>query len=101
MDNSSGKHKGKTTISRRGRKRLRYLLFEAAMSLAATNAEFRQIHWYYTTRENNPLKKMQSLIAIGCKLIRVFYVLLTKDVRYDAEKFLGDIRREPANMLAA
>ena len=101
VDNSSGKHKGKTTISRRGRKRLRYLLFEAAMSLAATNAEFRQIHWYYTTRENNPLKKMQSLIAIGCKLIRVFYVLLTKDVRYDAEKFLGDIRREPANMLAA
>ena len=33
VENSSGKHKGKTTISRRGRKRLRYLLFEVAMSL--------------------------------------------------------------------
>ena len=101
VDNSSGKHKGQTTISKRGRKRLRYLLFEASLSLAATNAEFREIHRYYTTRENNPLKKMQSLTAIGCKLIRVFYALLTKDVTYDAEKFLSDIRREPAYQPAA
>lgn len=101
VDNSSGKHKGQTTISKRGRKRLRYLLFEAALSLAATNAEFRQIHRYYTTREENPLKKMQSLTAIECKLIRVFYALLTKDIEYDAEKFLSDIRRTPAPKLAA
>ena len=101
VENSSGKHKGQTTISRRGRKRLRYLLFEAALSLSATNAEFRAIHRYYTTRENNPLKKMQSLTAIGCKLIRVFYALLTKDVTYDADKFLSDIRRTPVQQLAA
>lgn len=101
VDNSSGKHKGQTTISKRGRKRLRYLLFEASLSLAATNAEFRQVHRYYTTRQTNPLKKMQSLTAIGCKLIRVFYALLTKDVTYDAEKFLSDIRREPAYQPAA
>ena len=30
---SSGKHNGKTKISKRGRKRLRYLLFEAAISV--------------------------------------------------------------------
>lgn len=100
VDNSSGKHKGQTTISRRGRKRLRYLLFEAALSLTATNAEFREIHRYYTTRDVNPLKKMQSLTAIGCKLIRIFYALLTKDIEYDAEKFLGDIRRTPAQLAA-
>ena len=41
VDNSSGKHKGKTMIIRHGRKRLRYLLFEAALSLVATNVEFR------------------------------------------------------------
>ena len=101
VDNSSGKHKGQTTISKRGRKRLRYLLFEASLSLAATNAEVRQVPRYYTTRQTNPLKKMQSLTAIGCKLIRVFYALLTKDVTYDAEKFLSDIRREPAYQPAA
>ena len=50
VENSSGKHKGKTTISRRGRKRLRYLLFEVAMSLVAKNPEFRELHVYYTTR---------------------------------------------------
>jgi len=37
VENSSGKHKGETTISRRGRKRLRYLLFEVAMSLVSKN----------------------------------------------------------------
>ena len=62
-ENSSGKHKGETTLSKRGRKRLRYLLFEASMSLVAKNEEFCEIHKYYTNHENNPLKKMQSLMA--------------------------------------
>ena len=48
VENSSGKHKGQTTISRRGRKRLRYLLFEVAMSLVSKNREFRELHRYYT-----------------------------------------------------
>ena len=90
---SSGKHNGKTRISKRGRKRLRYLLVQAAVSVIGKNDEFRQIHEYYTTRKNNPLKKMQSLIAVACKLIRVFYVILTKGRSYDAPKMLGDIKR--------
>ena len=90
---SSGKHNGKTRISKRGRKRLRYLLVQAAVSVIGKNEEFRQIHEYYTTRNNNPLKKMQSLIAVACKLIRVFYVILTKGRNYDASKMLEDIKR--------
>ena len=101
MENSSGKHKGQTTISRRGRKRLRYLLFEASMSLVSQNPEFKEIHRYYTTREKNPLKKMQSLTAIGCKLMRLFYTLFTKDVSYDAEKMRMDIRRPLEVQMAA
>lgn len=81
---SSGKHNGKTKINKRGRKRLRYLLFEAAISVVGKNEEFKEIHRYYTTRGKNPLKKMQSLIAVACKLIRVFHVILTKGVSYDA-----------------
>ena len=88
---SSGKHNGKTRISKRGRKRLRYLLVQAAVSVIGKNDEFRQIHEYYTTRKNNPLKKMQSLIAVACKLIRVFYVILTNGRSYDESKMLGDI----------
>ena len=92
-ENSSGKHKGETTISKRGRKRLRYLLFEVAMSLVSKNAEFAELHRYYTTRANNPLKKMQSLMAVACKLIRIFYAMLTKEVDYDPQKMVSDIRR--------
>ncbi len=93
VENSSGKHKGETTISRRGRKRLRYLLFEVVMSVVGKNAEFKELHHYYTTRSVNPLKKMQSLIAVACKLIRVFYKILTTGVDYDASKMLEDIKR--------
>ena len=101
VENSSGKHKGQTTINRRGRKRLRYLLFEVAMSLVAKNPEFRELHNYYTTRRLNPLKKMQSLMAISAKLIRVFYAMLTKGVDYDPKKMVSDIKRPAVYLQAA
>ena len=91
--NESGKHNGESRISYRGRKRLRYVLYEAAISLIGKNAEFREIHEYYRSRKENPLKKMQSVVAIACKVIRVFYAILTKGVDYDAKKLMGDIRR--------
>ena len=98
---SSGKHNGKTKISKRGRKRLRYLLFEAAISVVGKNEEFKEIHRHYTTREKHPLKKMQSLIAVACKLIRVFHVILTKGVSYDASKMLEGIRHPGEQLKAA
>lgn len=101
VENSSGKHEGKTTISRRGRKRLRYLLFEVAVSLVGKNPEFGELHHDYTTRKINQLKKMQSLMAVAAKLIRVFYAMLTKGVEYDPAKLLGDIKRPVVYMQAA
>lgn len=97
----SGKHNGRTKISKRGRKRLRYLLFESALSLVGKNEEFKEIHRYYITREKNPLKKMQSLMAVACKLIRVFYAILTKGVDYNATKLTGDIKRPGGQRKAA
>ena len=96
VKNSSGKHKGESHISYRGRKRLRYVLYEAAVSVVSHSPEFKSIHQYYTTREKNPLKKMQSLIAVACKLIRVFYLILQTGATYDAAKLMGDIRRPVA-----
>lgn len=90
---SSGKHKGQTKISHRGRKRLRYWLFQAAKSAVVHADEFRQLHAYYTTRANNPLKKMQSLIVIACKMLRVIYTILKTGTTYDPEKMLKDIKR--------
>ena len=88
---SSGKHKGQTKISHRGRKRLRYWLFQGAMSVVSHNESFRQIHEYYMTRTENPLKKMQSLTVIACKLLRIIFTILKKGVRFDPERMLRDI----------
>lgn len=99
-ENSSGKHKGQTTISKRGRARLRAILFRAAIALSAKNPEFQSIHRYYTTREKKPLKKKQSIIAMSCKLIRVFYAIITKGYTYDPGKLLTDIHRN-ASLVAA
>ncbi len=93
---SSGKHKGQTKISHRGRKRLRYWLFQAAKSAVVHADEFKQLHTYYTTRANNPLKKMQSLIAIACKILRVIYTILKTGTTYDPQKMLKDIKRPVA-----
>ena len=54
VKDESGRHKGESHISYRGRKRLRYVLYEAAVSVVSHSTEFRSIHQYYTTRENNP-----------------------------------------------
>lgn len=93
VENSSGKHKGEHHISYRGRKRLRYVMYEAAISVVAHNAEFKEIHQYYTTRTQNPLKKMQSLIAVACKLLRVFHKIMSTGTSYDGAKMMGDIKR--------
>lgn len=88
---SSGKHKGETRISHRGRKRLRYWLFQGAKSVVVHDETFKNLHAYYTTRTENPLKKMQSLIVIACKLLRIIYKLLKDGGKYDPEKMRTDI----------
>ena len=99
---SSGKHKGETKISHRGRKRLRYWLFQGAKSAVAHAEEFKELHKYYTTRTDNPLKKMQSLVVIACKLLRIIYTILKNGTVYNPKKMLMDIRRpEKAEAVAA
>jgi transposase len=91
-ENSSGMHKGETTISKRGRCRLRAILYRAALVLVSKNPEFRALHTYFTTRRDNPLKKKQSMISICNKLIRVLFELGRKQKVYDATKVLGPHR---------
>jgi len=93
VENSSGKHKGKTRISKRGRRQLRSALFRAMMPLIAKNGEFRELHHYYTSRDDNPMKKKQSIIVLCCKLIRVLFAMMKKNVEYSGEKLMKDIRR--------
>jgi transposase len=99
-ESSSGKKKGQTTISKRGRSRLRALLFRTVLVMVAKNPEFKALHQYYTTRSQNPLKKKQSLIALCGKLIRILHTLGTKRIRYNAEDALGPIRQAQLKMAA-
>jgi len=91
IENSSGKHKGKTSISKRGRSRLRALLFRVIMPLVSKNDEFKMLHKHYTTRKENPLKKKQSLILLCCKLIRIFFAIMNKQIEYNPQKLISDI----------
>ena len=99
-ENSSGKKKGKSTISKRGRSRLRALLFRAVMPMVAKNAEFKALHQYFTKRSHNPLKKKQSIVALCGKLIRVLYTLGTKRIPYQANDVLGPVRQAQLQMAA-
>ncbi|MHA7582211.1 IS110 family RNA-guided transposase [Paenibacillus vandeheii] len=100
-ENSSGKRKGKTGITKRGRSRLRALLFRCIMPMVAKNEEFKALHRYFTTRSQNPLKKKQSLIALCGKLIRVLHTLGTKQIAYNANDVLGPVRQKQLQQIAA
>jgi hypothetical protein len=91
-ENSSGKKKGKSTISKRGRSRLRALLFRCVLPMVAKNKEFKALHQHYTKRSENPLKKKQSIIALCGKLIRVLHTLGTKRIPYNAQDVMGPVR---------
>ena len=93
VENSSGKHKGRTTISKRGRKKLRKIIYQVVLPLIQSNKEFRSIYDYYRKRIKNPLKGRQAMIAVGCKLIRVFFAIMTKGVVYNGSKMIEDIHR--------
>lgn len=99
-ENSSGKRKGKTGISKRGRSRLRALLFRAVMPMVAKNPAFKALHHYYTTRNRNPLKKKQSIIALCGKLIRILFTLGTKQKEYDANDVIGPVRQAQMQVAA-
>ncbi|AAM24980.1 transposase [Caldanaerobacter subterraneus subsp. tengcongensis MB4] len=91
-DNQSGKHRGKTKISKRGRPELRNLLYKASLTLVAKNKEFKALYNYFLRRRENPLEKKQALIAISIKLIRVMFTLAKKKEKYDSQKVLGEYR---------
>ncbi len=100
-ENSSGIRKGKTGITKRGRSRLRALLFRAVMPLVAKNQAFKALHKHFTTRSQNPLKKKQSIIALCGKLIRILHTLGTKQREYNAIDVIGPVCLAQIGQVAA
>jgi len=93
VEDSSGKSKSGTSISKRGRSQLRSLLYQMAFTMVGKNAEMRELHQYLTTRDKNPLKKKQSLVVVSKKIITVIYSLLKNKALYDPALALGTVRR--------
>jgi len=94
VEDSSGKNKSGTKISKRGRKNLRSVLYQMALTMAATNEEMKQLYHYLKTREKDPLRKMQALIVISKKILTLIHTLAKKKENYDPEKVFGHVRRE-------
>ncbi|GGB44029.1 IS110 family transposase [Lentibacillus populi] len=89
--NESGLFKGQTTITKRGRRRLRSLLYQVSRPLSIHNEAFKQLHHYYRSRPNNPLTGKQSLVALSRKLIKILYVIGTRNCTFDEKRMIKDI----------
>lgn len=94
VEDSSGKNKSGTKISKRGRKNLRSVLYQMALVMVATNEEMKQLYHYLKTREKAPLRKMQALIVISKKILTLIHTLAKKKESYDPGKVFGHVRRE-------
>lgn len=93
VEDSSGKNKSGTCISKRGRKGLRRVLYQMALTTVAVNPEMKQLYHYLKTRAVNPLKKMQALVVISKKLLALIYTLAKKKQFYDAGKVFSQVRK--------
>ena len=100
VEDSSGKSQSRTIISKRGRKNLRSILYQMAMTMIAVNAEMKELYEYLKTRPNNPLKKKQALVVISKKIITVIYNLVKKQTEYKAELVLGEFRKNQIKQAA-
>ncbi|KIL71871.1 IS110 family transposase [Bacillus badius] len=89
-ENSSGQHKGQKRISKRGRRKLRALLFRTMIPIIRHNKAFRTLHEYYTTRTVNPLRKKQSIVVLCGKLLKVLHGISTKHQAFDAQRMMKD-----------
>ena len=94
VEDSSGKSKSGTVISKRGRKQLRSVLYLMAYTMVGQNAEMKELYNYLKTRKVNPLKKKQALVVISKKIITIIYSLIKKRERYNPAIVFGSVRRE-------
>ena len=90
-ENSSSQHQGRKRISKRGRKRLRNVLFKVIVPLIRHNEAFKRLHEYYTTRQQNPLRGKQSMVVLCGKLLKVLHGICKKKVHFDERHMMNDL----------
>lgn len=100
VENSSGQNKSGTSISKRGRKQLRALLYKMAMVMVSQNSELKQLYQYLRTRPSNPLKGKQALIVISKKIVTIIYQVLKTRREYQPALVLGSVRKQQLGLAA-
>lgn len=100
VEDSSGKNKSGTKISKRGRKNLRSVLYQMALTMVATNEEMKELYHYLKTREKDPLRKMQALVVVSKKILSIIHTLARKKEKYNPDKVFGYVRREQLKAVA-
>lgn len=90
-ENSSGQHQGHKHISKRGRKRLRSVLFKVIVPLVRHNIAFKHLHEYYTNRQRNPLRGKQSMVVLCGKLLKVLHGICKKKVQFNERHMMNDL----------
>jgi transposase len=76
---SSGKHKGKKRITKRGRSLLRKMLYYAALN---TVKKGRIMHKEYQRLINSGMIKNKALIAVAKKLLKIMFAMVRDDVGF-------------------
>jgi len=77
---SSGKHKGRHRISKRGRALMRKLLFFAAINAVKSHGI---MHARYQKMLDNGTPKIKALIAVSRKLLRIIFALARDNAQYE------------------
>ncbi len=78
--NSSGKIRGRTTISKKGNSHIRRALFMHALSACRFNQYFKEHYQNLYNRKNN---KMIAVIAVERKLLLLIYTIWIKNEDYN------------------
>jgi transposase len=82
-EDSSGKHRGKIVISKRGRRQLRKYLYLLTIQLVANNPDFKQ--WHHYNVHVKKMKKHRSIFKLIGKFVRIIVGMIRR-----GETFSGD-----------
>ena len=94
--NDSGGHRGTyTPMTKKGRARLRRVVYQAALCCIAHNPVFQADYRRLRERKRNPLPRMKAVGAMMNKLLRVVYALL-KERRVFEEEYEWQVRSLPS-----
>lgn len=89
---SSGKHRGKLRISKRGRSLMRKLLYFASLSAVRKGGV---MHAWYQSALGRGMKKTKALVAVSRKLLGIIFALV-RDHSVYVENYLKPVLQEAA-----